>query len=149
MTPRRAIPAVLFALLCLPSVGLGEGGSPMGDKPKIPVKARPVEKPPVIATCCFDRNLKDVQRDVRKQAESIKRCYERGLKSAGPGLKGRVVLSWVIEPDGSVSKVEIDETTLGEPQIEACFVSAVKKWHFEAGEEPCDVTFPFVFVPGE
>jgi hypothetical protein len=48
-------------------------------------------------------------------------------------------------PPAPVSAVEVDEDTLGDPEVTACVRNAVMLWRFAAPPRKVEVTFPFVF----
>lgn len=72
--------------------------------------------------------------------------YESMLKR-DPNLGGKLMIKFVIMPDGSVTSVAIVKSTTGNATFDKRIVSYVKRWKFPAisGGGPVEVVFPFVF----
>jgi hypothetical protein len=77
----------------------------------------------------------------------VQRCYERAL-GAHPRISGRLVLRFSVAAQGGrgvASCPEIAESSLANPELEACIVAAVSGAEFPAPRgEPVVVTYPFV-----
>ncbi len=86
---------------------------------------------------------------VRRYAPGIQFCYENELKKS-PGLRGKMVVSLTVEPDGRVSNVILVEDTLRSAAVSDCVLAQMGGWKFPAIETGT-VTFktPFVFTPPE
>ncbi len=77
-------------------------------------------------------------RDVRSPAfiaevlarhnQEIQECYRQRVK-INPSLEGRIDVRFEVAPDGSVSKVEIVESTLGDAELESCLVNCMLRWN--------------------
>jgi TonB family protein len=90
-----------------------------------------------------------IAREVRDRRKAVAACYERALKQQ-PNLAGKLVIRFTIAPAGTVPSVEVDEDTLGAPAVAACVRAVILRWRFTApGEEPVEVSFPFVFQAGD
>ena len=93
----------------------------------------------------YDRDV--VRRVVRAHIGEVRDCYDAGLR-ADPDLEGKVVLSFTITGDGSVSDATIVEATIhrGVPE---CIASAAAKWIFPKPEGGGNVkiTYPFLLEP--
>ncbi len=90
----------------------------------------------------------DIQRVVSARSAGIKFCYEKELQR-NPSLAGKVVLNWLINPQGRVTRVYVVSSTLNSPRVEQCMMRQVRRWRFtkpEGGQ--CSVNFPFVFRGG-
>lgn len=90
----------------------------------------------------------DIQRVVQARAAGIKFCYESELQR-DPSLAGKVVLNWIINPEGAVSRVYVVSSSLNSRKVEDCMLRQVRRWTFtkpEGGQ--CSVNFPFVFRGG-
>jgi outer membrane biosynthesis protein TonB len=86
-----------------------------------------------------------VAKEVRTRLGAIKACYERALKR-NPTLTGKVVMHWTITAAGTVSAVEVEQDTLGDPEVGSCIKSLIARWRFPApAGGSVDVSFPFVF----
>jgi hypothetical protein len=56
---------------------------------------------------------------------------------------------WIIQPDGSVSKANVKNTTMGDAAVEGCILRQVKQWQFP--KAPAQTTvgrYPFIFKGG-
>ena len=86
---------------------------------------------------------------VRRYAPGIQFCYENELKKS-PGLRGKMIVSLTVEPDGRVSNVVLVEDTLRSAAVSDCVLAQMQGWKFPAIETGI-VTFktPFVFTPPE
>ena len=90
----------------------------------------------------------DIQRVVSARANGVKFCYEKAL-GANPELSGQLGLSWRILPDGSVAKVRVEKSTLGNKEVGNCVARVIQRWKFpkpDGGQ--CVVRYPFVFNSG-
>ncbi len=90
----------------------------------------------------------DIQRVVQTRSAGIKFCYESELQR-NPALAGKVVVNWLINTEGGVSKAYVVSSTLKAPKVEECMLRQVRRWRFakpEGGQ--CSVNFPFVFRGG-
>jgi TonB family protein len=75
----------------------------------------------------------------------VRECYEHALRR-DPSLHGKVVAHWTISTAGTVSAADIEENTMGSPDVADCIRQVVCQWQFPAPTGgPIDVSFPFVF----
>jgi hypothetical protein len=89
-----------------------------------------------------------IAREIRTRRKAIAACYERALK-AQPTLAGKLVVRFSLAAAGTVTAVEIDDDTLGAPEVGACIRAVVLRWRFPAlAEGAAELSFPFVFQPG-
>ncbi|MCK6507652.1 AgmX/PglI C-terminal domain-containing protein [Myxococcota bacterium] len=90
-----------------------------------------------------------IQVAVKQQMSPIRQCYNRELQRDA-SLSGKVVVWFLIEADGGVSKVRLKETTMGNSIVEDCIVDQVATMTFpkpQAGKV-VPVSFPFSFTGG-
>ncbi|MDP8256958.1 MAG: TonB family protein [Candidatus Alcyoniella australis] len=59
----------------------------------------------------------------------VKVCYREGLRR-NPGLEGVVWVRFNVGADGSVVSATITQSTLGDPQVEACILRRVQRMKF-------------------
>lgn len=87
-----------------------------------------------------------IARVVRAHLGQIKHCYERQLL-VDPGLFGKVVARWVIDPAGRVDVSSVKKSTMGNRNVENCVVSKIKGWKFPKpkGGGKVIVSYPFLF----
>ncbi|HET6582463.1 MAG TPA: AgmX/PglI C-terminal domain-containing protein, partial [Nannocystaceae bacterium] len=90
-----------------------------------------------------------IRRIVRAHLGKIRACYETQL-STSPTLAGKVVVSFVIDPDGAVKSSSLKESTMGNADVDRCVLKAVKAMAFPkpVGGGVVAVTYPFVFSSG-
>jgi hypothetical protein len=89
-----------------------------------------------------------IAREIRGRRKAIAACYERALKQQ-PALAGKLVVRFSLTAAGTVSAVDVDDDTLGAPDVAACIRAVVLRWRFAAlAEGPAELSFPFVFQPG-
>jgi hypothetical protein len=90
-----------------------------------------------------------IAREIRARRKAVAACYERALKTQ-PTLAGKLVVRFSLSAAGTVTSTEIDDDTLGSPEVAACIRATVLRWRFPAlAEGPAELSFPFVFQPGE
>jgi len=96
----------------------------------------------MIATGAIDKDV--VRRVVRDNLAKLQYCYEKTLL-VNPGIEGRVLVTFTIAIEGSVS----DVTAAGiHPEVEACVAEKVRTFKFprpDAGK--VEVSYPFTFKP--
>jgi hypothetical protein len=66
-----------------------------------------------------------------------------------PTLAGKLVVRFSLAAAGTVTAVDIDDDTLGSPEVAGCIRATVLRWRFPAlAEGPAELSFPFVFQTG-
>jgi protein TonB len=89
-----------------------------------------------------------IAREIRARRKAVSACYERALKQQ-PTLAGKLIVRFSLSAAGTVTAVDIDEDTLGAPDVAACVRATALRWRFPAlAEGPAALSFPFVFQPG-
>jgi TonB family protein len=87
---------------------------------------------------------KDTVRKVMKDHVSkLQYCYEQTLL-ANPGIEGRVMAKFTIDPQGSVENVKCAGV---HPDVESCVEKAVKDMKFPPQANKVEVQYPFTFKP--
>ncbi|MFQ6112579.1 MAG: AgmX/PglI C-terminal domain-containing protein [bacterium] len=74
------------------------------------------------------RNQDDVQAVVLKHKNAIQYCYERALKR-NPNLRGKLIVRFIISPQGSVKYVKILSSTINNRKVEQCVVNRIRRWN--------------------
>jgi Ca-activated chloride channel family protein len=89
-----------------------------------------------------------VRRIVRAHAGQIRSCFETALSSS-PGLRGKVVMNWVVGSDGRVRQVQVGQSQLQSDAVERCLATTIRSWSFPKprGGGLVVVEYPFTFVP--
>ena len=93
-------------------------------------------------------DLESIAREIRARRKAIAACYERALKTK-PTLAGKLVVRFSITAAGTIAAVDIDDDTLGAPEVGACVRAIIQHWRFAPpAEAPVELSFPFVFQAG-
>lgn len=66
-----------------------------------------------------------VQAQIRAQEKRFRFCYERELQQ-NQGLRGTVVVEFVVSSTGRVSRAKVIESTVGNEKVEACVVQRIR-----------------------
>lgn len=69
----------------------------------------------------------------------------QAVTATDPEARGKLAMSWRVEPNGMVSAVRIGEDTLTSHELRNRVIYTVTHWRFQPVREPVDVSFPFVF----
>jgi hypothetical protein len=137
----------------------------------VDVEAKRGTAPPMVVTCLIDRlkrmrfasteqrlaasfftaNLDPdiIRQIVRGHSGQINSCYEQELVRT-PGIAGKVVMKWIINSEGIVTRAEAIESKLNSPAVESCLANGIMTWTFPKpkGGGIVMVNYPFVFRPG-
>jgi outer membrane biosynthesis protein TonB len=94
------------------------------------------------------RTDEEIQIVFDRYKSALYRLYNRELR-IDPTLRGQVVLQLTIEPDGSVSFLEVQSSDLGAPALEQEIAARVRLFDFGAKEGITAVTilYPIDFLP--
>lgn len=110
---------------------------------------------PAAAASTIDTRV--IDDNVQAKSDAISVCYEEGL-ARKPKLSGKIVVLFLVENDGTVSKVEVTKkgTTLKDEIVTTCVLAEFEKLTFPVREDGCDaskenctvkVTYPLTFTP--
>ena len=91
-------------------------------------------------------DVAEIRRVIARHTNEIRFCYERALLK-NPKLAGKLVVKFTVGADGSVTKVELVESTLADPNVGACVLARWKRWRFPEGPAAFQVTYPLAFTP--
>ena len=83
---------------------------------------------------------------MKARIHEVRECYNAELLE-DETVAGRSVVSFVVQPDGSVREVGVPESTMPE-RFDACMVTAVEGWSFPASDGKTRVVYPFEMSPG-
>lgn len=88
----------------------------------------------------------EVRLIIRKNLNSIKTCYDDGLKN-NPNIQGKIVIEWDLASDGSVSKAAVKSSELKSETVENCIVNKIKALKFPASPTGtiANISYPFSF----
>ena len=113
--------------------------------------APPADAPEWKAPSLVDGELDPdmVAKFVKSQLLIVKGCYEREL-AKNRDLKGKVVMHWTIDHEGTIHDVTTEQVDPHIAQAVPCILDVVKKWRFPpALGGKVEVSFPFVFQSTE
>lgn len=95
------------------------------------------------------RSMEEVRKVILDRIGGIKYLYDKQLKS-DPGLRGKIVVEFIIGASGHISSVKIVRSSLKSEALEGKIVRTIKRWAFrKVSEGEFKVVFPFVFAPGK
>jgi hypothetical protein len=96
------------------------------------------------------RSPADIKARVDAHRDQIQACYEEGLKRR-PGLEGDLVVNWVVDPKGVMTKISIDtgKTQVVDDQVQECVMAVLKKIEFPPSPKGMEsrATYPFKLKP--
>lgn len=92
----------------------------------------------------------EIDATIKRNMNQIRYCYQREL-TKHPDLQGKVVIKFVIAPDGTVRSAEIKSSTMGSPEVEDCLTGRFMRFVFPEprGGGIVIVSYPFIFEPAE
>jgi len=97
-----------------------------------------------------DRNMNDILAIVRGNRDTFRGCYDKSLK-AHPDIKGSFILSFVLNPDGTVKSAQADQarSAIHAADLETCAIAALKTLKFPPSRKGMEstVNYPFDFNP--
>jgi len=121
--------------------GYGRGVSRYGERSgKIP---QVIPGKPIVSGAL---DMETIRRIIRQHAAEYKYCYEKQL-NVKRDLAGKVTVKFTISGNGSVIAAGIEESTMGDRDVESCLVDKIKRWVFPEpkGGGIVTVKYPFVF----
>ena len=93
------------------------------------------------------RSDEEIQVVFDRHKSALYRLYQRELRNDA-SLQGKVVLRLTIEPDGSVSMVQVKSSEMEAPGLTSDIVSRVKGFNFGAKDVPAvTIVYPMNFLP--
>jgi outer membrane biosynthesis protein TonB len=87
-----------------------------------------------------------VREVVRAHIDDVRECYNAELIEDDT-VGGHVIVSFVVQPDGSASEVVVPESTMPE-RFDACVTTIVAAWTFPAADAETRVSYPFNLSAG-
>ena len=85
-----------------------------------------------------------VRRTIQRHLGEVRSCYERELQ-ARPDLRGRLVVQFLITPDGLPQNPTVTSGDIQNANVSACVEQAVRRWSFPTSPGMTVVSYPFVF----
>jgi TonB family protein len=129
---------------CGPGTGNGYWRrGPQIDRPKYVGNGPEVTPGTVKARGRLDKEI--IRRVIRSHLKEVKYCYETELVRK-PDLYGRLTVQFTITPTGTVSSAAVEQSSLGNRNVEQCIAGAVKRWTFPQPEDGGIVLVNYPFV---
>ena len=130
--------------------GIGTtGGRPFASLVGTDNKAAPGSPPAenIVPEQREERSARTIARVVAAHTGAIRYAYNRELRKK-PSLRGKIVLTFTISPEGKVIECHIEESAMGWPPLENSLVKMVRTWSFpQIPEGDVTVSYPLVFFP--
>lgn len=94
------------------------------------------------------RTDEEIQIVFDRYKATLYRIYNRELRK-DPTLRGKILMKITIEPDGTVSKCDVESTDLGSPELVKKIVERIKQINFgvKEGVEKVTILYPIDFLP--
>jgi TonB family protein len=97
-----------------------------------------------------DRSMNDIRAVVSGNRDAFRACYDKSRK-AHPDIKGSFILTFVVNPDGTVKSAQADQarSQIHTPDLETCAVAVLKTLKFPPSRKGMEstVNYPFDFNP--
>jgi TonB family protein len=125
---------------------LGEGGNILGSG-----RGRPVvevgSSAETVIVGGLDKSV--IDEIIRKHMNQIRYCYEKEANASGQTLRGRIAMRFVISASGRVSQAGVENTSMGNANVERCLVGVIQRIVFPEplGGGIVEVNYPFLFSP--
>lgn len=119
------------------------GPVPPTREPKVDVRQRP--------TGTFnDRTAEEIQLVVVARTGVFRACYQKELART-PAIAGKLVVQFSIDPDGTVSRVQVDaaKTTLPSEPVISCIKANIARIRFPAKSTSSEVSYPIELSAGK
>lgn len=128
--------------------GLGASGSGshlIGGKTKVIIRSGGPEETVVMGSI----DASAIEAAIRAHQDEFRLCYEKEINATSPGLAGTVIPSFVIGPNGRVTKAGVASSTLKNSRVEGCVVQVIRRIQFPQvkGGGIVQVKYPFRFRP--
>ncbi|HEX3597587.1 MAG TPA: AgmX/PglI C-terminal domain-containing protein [Polyangiaceae bacterium] len=96
------------------------------------------------------RTMEIIAATVKEHRKDARACYEKGAKEV-PGLKGDLVIHFVLTPKGKVKTAELNKerSTITEASVVKCVIDVISAIDFPKSSRGMETTvnYPFNFTP--
>ena len=91
-------------------------------------------------------NAKALRATIKHRTSALQHCYDKALRTQ-PDLAGKMTYKIFISVMGTVTKVVIEEDSLGSAAVATCTETTIRGWRFpmNGADEGAEVTFSVVF----
>ncbi len=121
----RLMKAVLFAVV------LGVGGTAVGGEPQATPSAEGLRRLAIMETAEAHR-------------ADVAQCASEQRKRE-PGVRGKVLMRWSLQPDGRTKDVSCVSETLCSTYFVGCVTGLIQGWTFSEKAQGAPIDFPFTF----
>lgn len=115
-----------------------------------PPSDAPADEPPADLGAGDTRTTDSIAALVKEHRKEARDCYEKALKDI-KGLKGDVVIHFVLKPSGEVKSAELNEqrSTIREASVSSCVIGVIRAIKFPRSSKGLETTvnYPFNFNP--
>src|SRR5262249_8368145 len=91
-------------------------------------------------------SLAALQAAVETDRADLQALYERE-RATNPTLLGSVVLNFIIEPNGRVSRARVQAAKLPNPRMQERVLALARTWQFAPAVGRVSVSYPLLFLP--
>ena len=89
-----------------------------------------------------------IYRTVYSHRPDIRECYDAALKR-NPNTRGKIIVAFKIESDGTLFDGKIKESSLHDVLLEGCILHRMAKWRFDTAPAITEVVaYPYYLSPG-
>jgi hypothetical protein len=96
------------------------------------------------------RTVDVIAKIVKEHRQPVRDCYDKAQKEL-PSLKGDMVIFFVLDPEGKVKKIELNQqtSTLKAPAVVDCAIKVIKGLNFPPSSRGMETTvnYPYNFNP--
>jgi hypothetical protein len=96
------------------------------------------------------RTVDVIAKIVKDNRQPVRDCYDKAQKDL-PTLKGDMVIFFVLDPEGKVKKIELNQqsSTLKSPAVVDCAIKVIKGLNFPPSSRGMETTvnYPYNFNP--
>jgi hypothetical protein len=96
------------------------------------------------------RTVDVIAKIVKDNRQPVRDCYDKAQKQL-PSLKGDMVIFFVLDPEGKVKKIELNQqaSTLKSPEVVDCAIKVIKGLNFPPSSRGMETTvnYPYNFNP--
>lgn len=92
-----------------------------------------------------DLSTQQLSNVVAREQPSLEPCYQAGLERTPYEHEFRIEAKLSIKPDGSVTKVELDQTGL--QGMGPCIEQTIRGWRFPEAKAETHASLPLIFRP--
>lgn len=94
-----------------------------------------------------DVDKKALRLYIKRRTTALQSCYNKALRTQ-PDLAGKMSYTIDISTMGNVTKVQVEEDTLGSSSVKACTTAKIRGWRFPRQEDTAEINFSVVFSGG-